>query len=392
MELFHFGHTTKSLYAKEQGISLERLVVDREFKNDHRQGLTECYERLVKENKYFEVEAVAAALRRSRATLLIVVDMRMRYELAYFDGNIPKRWHLRIRSSKSSALRRGVWKKHAVDSGVTENDLDSITPDEWFENDEDGFRKIDELFLRLVDRVRFAGSSKRSPLSLIRLRKPLVVSVESIIGAGKSTLLRMLARLKSERVDIVNVVEEPVEQWGPVLSAYYAEPHGNALSLQLWVTATRLMAVRKAMRRAGLYSGSRVPIILLERSYLSDVQVFGRVRCEKAQLSDAQLRMLLDFAEDQVAADASVPAIDAVLHLDCPVNIAAERVRARDRDVEKSGVPEDYQQQLAVAHEAWLRGCTLPVLRLDVGADFERDSDLFARYCADIGEFVAGIA
>lgn len=148
-ELFRIGSVTKRLYAEKFGLSFKELETNREFKDKHRDGLTKLYDELNSKNQNFEIEEVACFLKANTAKILIVVDLRMRYELAYMRSRVlPSNLiHLCIKVSKETLDKRGVVLNEKMTQHITEKDLDDVKPDLIFNNDYFGEEKlIENLF------------------------------------------------------------------------------------------------------------------------------------------------------------------------------------------------------------------------------------------------------
>ncbi len=150
VRLIRIGAVTKAMYADRAGVSLERLLRDRAFKEQHRAGLTALYDELRRKNEGFELERVTADfggdLARPpsggtcRPSLVCVVDLRMRYELDFFRDRVPsgRLIHVRIACGPSARARRGVEGHGSASGHATETDLAGVAPDLVFANEEDG--------------------------------------------------------------------------------------------------------------------------------------------------------------------------------------------------------------------------------------------------------------
>lgn len=223
MHMLRIGDLTKSRYAAShacEGVTLHRLIADRTFKNSHRQGLTDLYERLHKEDPHFELRHVAAQVRASTSPVLLVTDVRMRYEMEFLRERAPpgRCVLVRIETGPDARRRRGVKQLGTVvqDGHTTEVDLDGVTPDLVLVNDSDDL-KATCMALRVRLGAYCLGTSRSlgnplpasplPPLGVLeelattarqsiagRWERPLIVCIESTIAGGKSTLLRMLSQ------------------------------------------------------------------------------------------------------------------------------------------------------------------------------------------------------
>lgn len=227
VQLIRIGDSTKARYAKlheEDGVSLERLTADRAYKNAHRQGLTDLYESLHTRDPTFELRDTAAIIRASSSPIIVVVDVRMRYELSFLRARAPpgRCVFVRIIAGEAARTRRGVKLVGTVpqDSHITEVDLDGKQPDLLVDNSGDDLGATCAL-LRTKLAPFCSGAASASgrpflapdvpPLCLLQpdmpesalaaggsgqasrqWARPLIVCVESTIAGGKSTLLRLL--------------------------------------------------------------------------------------------------------------------------------------------------------------------------------------------------------
>lgn len=151
-ELFRIGNVTKRLYAEKNGLSLQELETNREFKDKHRENLTKFYEEEYSKNQYFEIEEIACLMKASKAKILIVVDLRMKYELLYLKSrNLTTNIiHISFKVSKETIEKRGVFINEKMESHITEIDLDNVKPDLIFNNDYFGEEKLIEILFNLL--------------------------------------------------------------------------------------------------------------------------------------------------------------------------------------------------------------------------------------------------
>lgn len=118
------GDESKRLYADETpGVDFYRLLKDREFKEQHRDGITRLFRaRIAEDSEYFH----STALRRSDATpapVVLITDCRFKFDLDFF-----ARYHdilaIRINANDAARRKRGWTPNASKDADDTETALD----------------------------------------------------------------------------------------------------------------------------------------------------------------------------------------------------------------------------------------------------------------------------
>ena len=172
VELFRIGSVTKKMYAAANpDVDFKRLMDDREYKNSHRQQLTNFYTEKRGEDELFELKALQGDLQRCECNTLCVVDLRMKYEVEYFEQNVPQEslLHVRLKSGASARMRRGTAEDTNDPSlhDPTEIDLDDVIPDVEFVNDGDGPKSIMDTLVPIVEGLH-KGHHPRSSSNVFR--------------------------------------------------------------------------------------------------------------------------------------------------------------------------------------------------------------------------------
>lgn len=167
------------------------------------------------------------------------------------------------------------------------------------------------------------------------------VCVEGNIGAGKSSCLEAVRKALPE----VQVFKEPLDEWGDLLDAFYAD--ATACALQFSLTVLLGFDVPFAQRTC-----------VVERSPMTCRQVFTQLLLDDGTLS----REAWDLFSAYHDVLGWTP--DAIVYIDTPVNTCLERVRCRGRACEaKLDVVQ--LRRIEYKYDMMLRGCSVPVVRVD---------------------------
>jgi deoxyadenosine/deoxycytidine kinase len=171
------------------------------------------------------------------------------------------------------------------------------------------------------------------------------IAVEGNIGAGKSTVLDALGGPGGVRGLGVPVLQEPLDQWGPLLDAFYASPSEFGLAFSLKVLA-------------GFDAAHRHETCIVERCPLSCRHVFTQMLFHDGHLTQEEWDLFKEYA------DTLGWAPDAIVYIDTPAHVCLERVRSRARACEAQ-VDLVYMRRLEFQYDTLLKYCQVPVVRLD---------------------------
>lgn len=162
-----------------------------------------------------------------------------------------------------------------------------------------------------------------------------IIAIEGPIGAGKSTLCRWLRRYNG-----ANVADEAQSA---LLPAYFRDPRRYAFAVQVDSLTQRHRLLKASWGLSSLVS------IWLDRSVFGDL-AFAKAN-HKVGYMDAQEYALYKDLYDTLIEYVEPP--HAVLWLDVPVSVCAERIAQRSTAGEV--IPLDYAEALIGAYEDVLR-------------------------------------
>ena len=179
------------------------------------------------------------------------------------------------------------------------------------------------------------------------------VSIEGNIGSGKSTLL---ANIRTEHPDWY-YVDEPVSRWletkqdgKNLLELFYEDRPRWSYSFQTFALLTRLQAINDTYQRA-LADGNPNAIILMERSLETDSNIFAKMLHDTKDMMDIEWTMYSEWNKEFNKLDKASKR--AVIWVDTPVNICAERIQTRGREGEDK-IENAYLESLDKYHHEWL--------------------------------------
>jgi deoxyadenosine/deoxycytidine kinase len=112
----------------------------------------------------------------------------------------------------------------------------------------------------------------------------------------------------------------------------------------------------------------KLPIIITERSVLTDRHVFADMLHDDGILDDLEWKLYLRWYE----AYATDLPIKGIIHLNTSANTSNTRIKIRARDGEES-IEISYLEQLDAQHNKWVSESSLPCLQIDTepGKDLE---------------------
>jgi deoxyadenosine/deoxycytidine kinase len=201
--------------------------------------------------------------------------------------------------------------------------------------------------------------------------QPIIITLDGNIGAGKSTLLEAI----KAHLPTVTVIPEPVGEWltmtnehgESLLKLFYKDKRRWAYTFQNAAILTRLLDTQRILKEWRPESG-KLPIIITERSVLTDRHVFADMLHDDGILDDLEWKLYLRWYE----AYATDLPIKGIIHLNTSANTSNTRIKIRARDGEES-IEISYLEQLDAQHNKWVSKSSLPCLQIDTepGKDLE---------------------
>ena len=201
--------------------------------------------------------------------------------------------------------------------------------------------------------------------------QPIIITLDGNIGAGKSTLLEAI----KAHLPAVTVIPEPVGEWltmtnehgESLLKLFYKDKRRWAYTFQNAAILTRLLDTQRILKEWRPESG-KLPIIITERSVLTDRHVFADMLHDDGILDDLEWKLYLRWYE----AYATDLPIKGIIHLNTSANTSNTRIKIRARDGEES-IEISYLEQLDAQHNKWVSESSLPCLQIDTepGKDLE---------------------
>lgn len=192
---------------------------------------------------------------------------------------------------------------------------------------------------------------------------PILITLDGNIGAGKSTLLEAIGR---DLNDAVTVIQEPVGMWMnlknaegiSLLELFYRDIPRWAYTFQNCAILTRLLETQKIIN-AYRNGEIKTPVIITERSVLTDRHVFAQMLKSQGKMDDLEWQLYMKWFD---AFAAEMP-YKGIIHLTTSATTSKDRIAIRQRAGE-GGIPMEYLNDLDAAHHAWMDSADLPVLQI----------------------------
>lgn len=177
-----------------------------------------------------------------------------------------------------------------------------------------------------------------------------IISIEGNIGAGKSTLLeRIEKRAIEKKVKNIHTIPECLDIWEKIkegekniLELFYDNKKKYAVPFQMLTFLTITYNLMGEMQRM-----TKDKIVILERSPISNISVFGQMLYDDKIIGDAEWSIL------KYMANGMMMPVDKIVYLRSRPDDCMQRVRQRERDGEDI-ITLEYLEKVHNQHEKWL--------------------------------------
>jgi len=197
-----------------------------------------------------------------------------------------------------------------------------------------------------------------------------VFTVEGNVGAGKTTLLKQLETATFSRPHVV--IYEPVDEWmnfrleegdKSLFEMFYEDQKKYAFVFQMMAMQSRYESMQKFMEEHA------DKIIICERSFLTDCEIFAKLNHREGNISDIELHVYKKW--HTFFMKVLKPTIKGIVYLHAEPAVCKERIEKRNRHGEE-GFSDLYLEKLHESHEMWLSDQTLaPVERIDASGEID---------------------
>lgn len=155
---------------------------------------------------------------------------------------------------------------------------------------------------------------------------PLIISVDGLIGSGKTTLLNNLKEKK------FTVIAEQTHRW-EFLEKFYKNPKKYALAFQTEILLT-----------FNDYTFDD-DIVFVERCPQVNRSVFGKMLVADGILTDEEMTTYTNIYDNL-----NIWKPDVFIYIDCPINVAMERLRLRG---DTNNISAEYLNKLKLSYEVF---------------------------------------
>lgn len=213
----------------------------------------------------------------------------------------------------------------------------------------------------------------------------MIIAVEGNIGAGKSTFLGACQEFLG---DSVHVVYEMVGEWTSfkdcdtglsIFDMFYKEKDRYTFVFQSYVLLSRINAIKTAQEN------HPDKVILCERSFLTDLEVFAKSLREAKEMSDVEWQVYQRWHE-LVQGVVNIP-LAGQIYLRADPSVCMQRIKTRARQSEDT-ISETYIAKLHEQHDRWMGETEIPTLVVDANNDYVKNTQALQDACAMVGAFL----
>ena len=180
-----------------------------------------------------------------------------------------------------------------------------------------------------------------------------VLYLEGNIGSGKSTFIKFLQDYISKNNLNADVLLEPVEDWQntkdkegiSILHHYYQDQKKMAFPFQMNAFISRVDEIVSKLKE------TNKKILFVERSVLTDKNVFLQLNCDLGNISDIEYTIYNKWF-DKLCSHFDIKH-NGIVYIKTDYKICHERIKQRDRSGEET-IQIDYLKKLEDYHDKWI--------------------------------------
>ena len=214
-------------------------------------------------------------------------------------------------------------------------------------------------------------------------KKKIKLILEGNIGTGKTTLGKKLV----EKYKDSEFITEPVNDWinikdnddkQNILEKFYINKERWGYTFQTYAFLTKAKLISKPQEKS---------IRFLERSILTDKNVFAKALYESGEMNNIEWKMYIEWSEwIYKEIEEKVGSHDGIIYIRCDPLISYDRVKIRLR-AEENLIPLEYLEKIHKYHDEWLLNNS-NVIVIDVNNDFENNEKELEIIINKISEFI----
>jgi thymidylate kinase len=177
-----------------------------------------------------------------------------------------------------------------------------------------------------------------------------IISIEGNIGAGKSTLIQKIQqRAIQENNKHIHIIPESLDIWEQIkdgdksiFQLFYENKSKYGFAFQILTFLTITYNMMGHLQKMG-----KIDTIIIERSPISNIMIFGQMLYDDKIIGDAEFSIL------KYMVNGLMMPVDKIVYLRSTPPECMERVKERNREGEQD-IEIDYLQKIHDKHESWL--------------------------------------
>jgi deoxyadenosine/deoxycytidine kinase len=188
------------------------------------------------------------------------------------------------------------------------------------------------------------------------------IAIDGCIGVGKTTFINGVADILRNKLGEyvtpkvayhVHVIEEQVEKCEPLFSSYLKDRKTHGLEFQKWIIGNKWLQFERVLQ--GMHEGSEpqaqrqrhaLHIVLVDRSFLSDMLIFCKGMHAEGLLTDGQWEEYIDYFNLLMCREPRLVMPRLCALLDLPTDLCMARIHLRNRDGEAAAFNEAYIRRM----------------------------------------------